>query len=105
MDFDFSHEQKALAEEVRKVLDREGGIALARKCLDDGQAYSEHLWKLAGELGWCGIAIPEKHGGLGIGYFELCLIAEQLGRSLAPIPFASSIYLAAEAVLLAGSDE
>jgi alkylation response protein AidB-like acyl-CoA dehydrogenase len=41
-------------------------------------------------------------GGLGLGYLELCVIAEELGRVCAPVPFSSSIYLAAEALLLAG---
>ena len=57
-----------------------------------------------GEMGWIGTAIPEAHGGAGFGYLELCVIAEELGRSLAPTPFASTIYLAAEALLLAGSE-
>ncbi len=105
MDFDFSGDQKALAEEVGKVLRKEGGIALARECLETSSPYSQHLWRMAGELGWCGVAIPEEYGGLGMSQFELCLIAEQCGRVLAPIPIASSIYLAAEALALAGSEE
>jgi len=51
-----------------------------------------------------GTAVPEPYGGAGFGYLELCVLAEELGRSLAPTPFASTIYLAAEALLLAGSD-
>jgi len=57
-----------------------------------------------GEMGWMGTAIPEAHDGAGFGHLELCVIAEELGRSLAPTPFASTIYLAAEALLLAGTD-
>lgn len=104
MNFDFSDDQKALADEVGKVLRKEGGVALARACLEEGSAGCASLWRMAGELGWCGVAIPEAYGGLGMTHFELCLIAEQLGRVLAPIPFSSSIYLAAEALLLAGSE-
>ena len=54
-------------------------------------------------MGWMGTAIPETHGGAGFGYLELCVLAEELGRSLAPTPFSSTIYLASEALLLAGS--
>ncbi|MEI9931198.1 MAG: acyl-CoA dehydrogenase family protein [Rhizomicrobium sp.] len=54
--------------------------------------------------GWTGAAIPEEFGGAGIGYEALCLIAGELGASLAPVPFSSSIYLASEAILLAGDD-
>jgi alkylation response protein AidB-like acyl-CoA dehydrogenase len=55
------------------------------------------------ELAWPGTAVPERYGGAGFGHLELCVIAEELGRSLAPTPFSSSVYLATEALLLAGS--
>jgi alkylation response protein AidB-like acyl-CoA dehydrogenase len=54
--------------------------------------------------GWLGAAIPETYGGLGLGHLELCVIAEELGRALAPIPFASTAYFLAEALMLAGSE-
>jgi alkylation response protein AidB-like acyl-CoA dehydrogenase len=56
------------------------------------------------EMGWLGVAIPEVYGGAGLGYEILCVLAEELGRVVAPVPFASSIYLAAEAILVAGND-
>jgi alkylation response protein AidB-like acyl-CoA dehydrogenase len=55
-------------------------------------------------MGWLGTAIPEEYGGLGLGHLELCVIAEELGRVVAPVPFSSSVYLATEAILLAGTD-
>ncbi|MDZ4322428.1 MAG: acyl-CoA dehydrogenase family protein [Phenylobacterium sp.] len=59
---------------------------------------------MAGQ-GWLGAAIPEEHGGLGLGHLELCVIAEELGRAVAPIPFASTVYFLAEAIMIAGTDE
>ena len=56
-------------------------------------------------MGWLGTAIPENYGGLGLGYLELCVIAEEMGRVLAPVPFSSTLYLFAEAVLAAGSEQ
>jgi alkylation response protein AidB-like acyl-CoA dehydrogenase len=50
------------------------------------------------------VAIPEQFGGAGAGHLELCVIAEEMGRALAPVPFSSTVYLAAEAILLAGSE-
>ena len=50
-----------------------------------------------------GAAIPEAFGGLGLGYLELCCIAEELGRAVVPVPFASTVYFLTEALLLAGS--
>ena len=66
--------------------------------------WDKNLWQQIVELGWTGMAIPEAYGGLGLGYLELCVIAEELGRALAPVPFSSSVYLATESLLLAGSE-
>src|SRR5258705_3203039 len=55
-------------------------------------------------MGFLGVAIPEAYGGAGAGHLELCVIGEGMGRALAAVPFSSTVYLAAEALLLAGSD-
>ena len=57
------------------------------------------------DLGWMGGVVPEQFGGTGLTHEDLCIIAEEIGRSIAPTPFSSSVYLATEALLLAGSDE
>jgi alkylation response protein AidB-like acyl-CoA dehydrogenase len=62
------------------------------------------LWKELGELGWPGIAVSEAHGGQGLGAVELAILSEELGRSVAPVPFLPSV-LAATLIEHAGSDE
>lgn len=105
MNFDFSDDQKFLKSEARKFLEGECTTAHVRKVLDDdSKAYDAALWKAVAAQGWLGAAIPEEHGGLGLGHLELCVIAEELGRAVAPIPFASTVYFLAEAVMIAGSD-
>jgi alkylation response protein AidB-like acyl-CoA dehydrogenase len=105
MNFDFSDDQKFLRSEARKFLEANCSTAQVRKVLDDdGRAYDAALWQAVAAQGWLGAAIPEEHGGLGLGHLELCVIAEELGRAVAPIPFASTVYLLAEAVMLAGDD-
>jgi alkylation response protein AidB-like acyl-CoA dehydrogenase len=105
MDFDFSEDQKFLKNEARKFLDARSPAGVVRSVLDDpDKSYDVKLWKAVAEQGWLGAAIAEEHGGLGLGGVELCAIAEELGRSLAPIPFASTVYFVAEALKLAGSD-
>jgi hypothetical protein len=105
MDFDYSDDQKFLKDEARKFLEARCGVAVVRGVLDDpARSYDEALWKAVGQQGWLGAAIPEAHGGLGLGRIELCAIAEELGRALAPIPFGSTVYFAAEALMLAGSE-
>jgi alkylation response protein AidB-like acyl-CoA dehydrogenase len=104
MNFDFSDEQKVLRDQARKFLSQHAAPARVRKILETDALYDIELWKGMAEQGWPGTAIPESYGGAGFGYLELCVIAEELGRSLAPTPFSSSVYLATEALLLAGSD-
>jgi alkylation response protein AidB-like acyl-CoA dehydrogenase len=104
MNFDFSADQKSLREQARKFLGEHASSTRVRRILEGAAPYDTELWRGMGEMGWMGTALPETHGGAGFGYLELCVIAEELGRSLAPTPFSSTIYLAAEAILLAGSD-
>jgi alkylation response protein AidB-like acyl-CoA dehydrogenase len=105
MNFDFSDDQKALKDQARKFLADKSSAKAVRAVLDDAAvSFDAVLWKQVAELGWLGVAIPEEHGGLGLGRLELCVLAEEMGRSLAPIPFASTLYFFAEAVMNAGSD-
>jgi len=106
MNFDYSDDQKFLKSEARKFLDAECPPKVVRGVLDDAKrSYDEGLWKKAAEQGWLGAAIPERFNGLGLGRIELCAIAEELGRACAPVPFASTVYFLAEALMLAGSEE
>ncbi|HEX4183641.1 MAG TPA: acyl-CoA dehydrogenase family protein [Caulobacteraceae bacterium] len=106
MNFDYSDDQKFLKDEARKFLAAHCPVAKVRGVLDDpAKSYDEGLWKAVAEQGWLGAAIPESYNGLGLGRLELCAIAEELGRVVAPIPFASTVYFLAEALMLAGSEE
>ena len=105
MNFDFSDDQKMLRDQARKFLSEKCTTKTVRKVYQDDSGFDAGLWKQIAEMGWHGTAIPEEFGGLGLGYLELCVIAEELGRALAPVPFSSTVYLFAEALLLAGSAE
>src|SRR5947207_9149499 len=104
MNFDFSDEQKQMRDEARKFLAEKCPPKAVREVLDGKAAYDKALWKGLAEMGFLGVAIPEQFGGAGAGHLELRVIAEEMGRALAPVPFASTVYLAAEALLIAGSD-
>ncbi|MFN5277232.1 acyl-CoA dehydrogenase family protein [Bradyrhizobium sp.] len=104
MNFDFSDEQKQMRDEARKFLSEQCPPKAVREVLDGKAPYDKSLWKGLAEMGFLGIAIPEQFGGAGAGHLELCVIAEEMGRALAPVPFSSTLYLAAEALLIAGSD-
>ena len=105
MNFEFSEEQNLLREQAHGFLKDNCPPAAVRKILEGKASYDEKLWRQIGEMGWTATTIPEQYGGLGLGYLELCVIAEELGRAVAPVPFSSSVYLATEALLLAGNEE
>ena len=104
MDFDFSDDQKQLREHARRFLEKTSSREVVRAVLDAGHSHDPKLWAGLGELGFTATTIPEEFGGLGLGYLELCVIAEELGRSLAPVPFSSSVYLATEFLLASGTE-
>jgi acyl-CoA dehydrogenase len=105
MNFDFSDDQKRLKDIAFKFLKDRCSTEVVRRTLEGDEPYDRDLWKGIAELEWLATAIPEEYGGIGFGYLELCVVAEELGRALAPVPFGSSIYLAAEALLRFGSED
>ncbi|MEN9315940.1 MAG: hypothetical protein RIS35_2333 [Pseudomonadota bacterium] len=104
MEFDFSTDQKQLKDQVRRFLSDRCDRTAVRAVLDGPQSHDDRLWKGLAEQGFLGATIPEAYGGLGAGYLEACVIAEELGRAVAPVPFSSSIAIAAEFLMLAGSE-
>jgi len=104
MNFDFSDEQQQLRDTVRRFLSDRCPPTAVRAILEGPEPYDRALYAGLAEMGLLGAAIPEAHGGLGLGYLELCVIAEELGRANAPVPVASSIYLVAELIKAAGDE-
>ena len=105
MNFDFSEEQKLLQNTARDYLTEQSSLTQVREIFEANAGHSEQLWKGVAELGWLGVAIPEEYGGAGYGYLELTMIAGEIGRALAPIPFGSTGYLSADAITREGSDD
>jgi len=93
-------ELAALRAAVRDLAAGSGGIAAARRLLDaepGGAGYDETAWRLLGaDMGLAGLGIPEDRGGAGGGLAELVVVAEELGRSLLPVPFLPSTVLAGQ---------
>jgi alkylation response protein AidB-like acyl-CoA dehydrogenase len=87
----------ALREAVGDLIAGSGGVAAARRRLEAGPGYDEQAWRLLGaEMGLAGLGIGEDLGGAGGGLAELTVVAEELGRSLLPVPFFSSTVLAGQ---------
>ncbi|MBT6038236.1 MAG: acyl-CoA dehydrogenase, partial [Halieaceae bacterium] len=104
MNFEFSEEQLMLREQARGFLSQHCPPTRVRDVFDGEHDYDAPLWTSIAEMGWTATAIPEAYGGLGLGYYELAIIAEELGRAVAPVPFSSSVYLATEALIAFGSE-
>ncbi|MCB1692743.1 MAG: acyl-CoA/acyl-ACP dehydrogenase [Pseudomonadales bacterium] len=104
MNFEFSEEQNMLRDQAVSFLKDKSPLSVARKILEGNEPYDKALWKDITDLGWTATTIPEKYNGLGLSHLELCVLAEELGRALTPVPFSSSLYLATEAILAFGTD-
>jgi acyl-CoA dehydrogenase len=104
MNFDFSEEQVLLRNQIRRFLGDRCPSEAVHAVLEGGQSCNRTLLAGLGEMGVLGAAIPEAYGGIGLSRLELCILAEELGRVLAPVPVSSSIFMAAEAILAAGSE-
>src|SRR3954467_10303081 len=103
MNFDFSDDQKLLKEQVRKFLADKCPTKVVRRVLDGPEPYAEEVWNGLVELGVPGVGIPEEYGGLGLSPLELCVVAEEIGRAAAPVPFDPSVVLATGAVKAGGA--
>jgi acyl-CoA dehydrogenase len=96
VNFDFSDEQKMLRDQARRFLAETASFAKVRKFIESNDEYDGSLWRQAAGLGWTATAISEGDGGLGLGPMELCVLAEELGRVVAPIPFFTTVCICAE---------
>lgn len=105
MNFDLSDEQKLLAGQARGLISQRSPYDRLRNLIDSGAEWDEPLWQELCAMGFVGAAIPEAYGGLGLTALDQGVIAQELGRANAAIPFFSSIVLCADAIRLAGSEE
>ncbi len=103
MDFGLSDDQREIQRTARELLADRAKPERVREHAE-ARTTDEALWKELAELGWPGIAISEEHGGQGLGQIELSILCEELGRSLAPVPFLPSA-LAATIIEQDGSPE
>jgi len=105
MNLDFSEDQHLLGDQLRRFLGDHCPAEAVRAIADGSKPYDRALYAGLADLGALGAAIPDRYGGAGLGQLELCIVAQELGRALAPAPVSSSIYLAANFLLLAGDEE
>jgi 3-oxocholest-4-en-26-oyl-CoA dehydrogenase beta subunit len=89
VDFDFNEDQELLKKTAHDFLVAECPARLVRE-VEKGTGYSPELWEKMARLGWVGLPVGEDLGGSGAGFFDMCLLVEQIGSALAPVPFIST---------------
>lgn len=99
----YSEVEEDLRRSVREMLaDRSPVSQVLARC-EQGEAYDAALWRvLAGQMGLAGLAVPETQGGAGASLREAAVVAEELGRAVAPVPFLGSAVVATTALRALG---
>jgi alkylation response protein AidB-like acyl-CoA dehydrogenase len=105
MNFAWSEEQDEFRRQTRRWLSENSASRQVRALMESELGFERSQWKEMAQLGWQGMAIPEEFGGAGFGYLELAILFEEMGRTLLPAPFLSTVGLAAPLILELGSDE
>ncbi len=103
MNFDFPDDLKMLREQASRFLADKCGPEVNRRVLESDQAFDAGLWQEMAAMGWAGVTVPEAYGGSELGHLAACVLAEEIGYRLAPVPFSSTVYLGIEAILMFGS--
>ncbi len=105
MDFTYSDEQQAIADLSYRILSEQLPTEVLRDLERSGEWFADDVWLALAKADLLGIALPEADGGGGYGLIEACVIAQQIGRTVAPVPYLATIVAAAMPLAHFGSDE
>ena len=103
LNLDFTPEQDMLREAVRGLCGRLSPLERVRELEDDPDGIARELWDQLGELGLCGLMVPESLGGSEMSLIDGVVVYEELGRALAPVPHFVSCVLSAAAIVASGN--
>ena len=103
MDFGFNEEQELLRVTVRKFLENECSSEFVRQRMAEPAGVTDEFWAKMAEQGWLGLIYPEEYGGSGLGFVDLTVLMEEMGRAVMPGPFVSTVLLGGLTILEAGS--
>jgi len=104
MDFNLTEEQKILRDTACSFLESECPGSFVREMEQDEMGFTKELWNKMAELGWMGLIIPEKFGGVGGNFLDLLIMLEEMGRVCLPGPFFSTIVLGALTIMESGDE-
>jgi alkylation response protein AidB-like acyl-CoA dehydrogenase len=104
MDITLSKTQNDIAQEARRFLKKECPSEYVQEMFKDSRGMTDDLWQKMAEMDWMAMRIPETYGGLGMKQIDMSLLLEEMGRAVVPGPFFSTVVLAGETILAAGTD-
>ena len=105
MDFSYTDEQNSLRDLARKIFEDLAANDRLREIEARNPAFDEVLWKELAKTSLLGAALPERFGGSGFDFFELCLLLQEAGRAVAPVPLLPTLVLGALPIARFGSEE
>ena len=103
MDFGFNQEQELLRATARKFFENECTSEFVRARMAEPAGVTEEFWKKLAEQGWLGLIYPEEFDGTGLGFVDLTVLMEEMGRAVMPGPFFSTVLLGGLTIYEAGS--
>jgi len=103
MDFGFNQEQELLRATARKFFENECTSEFVRARMAEPAGVTDDFWKKLAEQGWLGLIYAEEFDGTGLGFVDLTVLMEEMGRAVMPGPFFSTVLLGGLAILEAGS--
>jgi alkylation response protein AidB-like acyl-CoA dehydrogenase len=106
VDFNYDSEQNDLREAVRGLLARAYSDSEQRRAVVSAEpGFDEKTWSRLAEMGLLGLPFAEEDGGMGAGPVEVAIVAEEIGRVLAPEPYIETVVLAGGLVAAVGTPE
>jgi len=105
MDFNFTDEQKMLRDSARGFCEKMSPMAFVLDMEEDEKGFTDELWNGIAELGWTALIIPEEYGGIGLGFLDMIVLLEEMGRVCVPGPFFSTAIVGTLAILTAGNED
>lgn len=105
MNFTFSDDQNSIRELAYQIFTDRASDEFLLEFSRNNETYDQTLWQTLADQGLLGVAIPESAGGTGLGLIELCMVLEEQGRRVAPVPLFASLVLGGLPIAEFGSEQ
>lgn len=104
MNFELNETQRDIKDAAREFFSKELPGAVVRRVSESDTAFDRDLWRKCADQGYTGMIFPERYGGVGLGFVELAVMLEEMGRALLPGPFISTVLFAGSLLDACASD-